>query len=592
MSHITHHIGPLHKMAEMLDANSWIAEEGKEICRRIAASRTLFDFLDHITQIDPFADSIGAEFKKANMIASVPAYRMLRSALGMQLGQFVQQLATVMTPIADDPTDSWNRLAEAVAVSSERSTQMLDVLSEGELQSEYRRMAERLIDENPHAVYPTSPYRASHGKVIDNGDCTQVEAVMSSQTYTSIRISEGVLEPDDTQLKSIYSPLGRCVCFIDKNVDQIMGQQVENYFQHHRIKIEKLSYRAMEVDKGTATVESMLGDLKRLGVSRNEPVLIIGGGVLSDTGGLACGLYHRGTPYVMLSTSLVAGIDAGPSPRTCCDGFGYKNLFGAYHAPILSIVDRSMFQTLKRGWIRHGIAEIIKMAVVKDDQLFNDLELAGATLITTRFGASLHKKRSAIHNISRRILGRAIRSYVDAEYGNLYETHQCRPHAYGHTWSPGFEIPAGMLHGHAVSVGMGFGAFVSLRNGWIQEEDCHRILRLISSFELSLWHPILDDRRRVWDAQIKMIEKRGGHLAAPLPRHRIGNCGYLSHFSERELNDALLEYKKVCRSFPRMGLGIEAHCRDVGLEDPATVGCSLQNSATEVQTPTETVRRS
>ena len=250
-----------------------------------------------------------------------------------------------------------------------------------------------------------------------------------------------------------------------------------------------------------------------------------------------------------------------------------------------------MFQTLKRGWVRHGIAEIIKMAVVKDDQLFNDLELAGATLITTRFGASLHKKRSAIHNISRRILGRAIRSYVDAEYGNLYETHQCRPHAYGHTWSPGFEIPAGMLHGHAVSVGMGFGAFVSLRNGWIQEEDCHRILRLISSFELSLWHPILDDRRRVWDAQIKMIEKRGGHLAAPLPRHRIGNCGYLSHFSERELNDALLEYKKVCRSFPRKGLGIEAHCRDVGLEDPATVGCSMQNHGATVPSSTEAARR-
>ena len=592
MSHIINHIGPLHKMAETLDANSWIAEDGKEICRRLAASRTLFDFLEHITQIDPFADSIGVEFKQANMISSVPAYRMLRSALGMQLGQFSRQLATVMSPITDDPTDSWNRFADAVAVSEERSTQMLDLLSEGELQSQYRRLADRLIDENPHAVYPTSPYRASDGKVIDSVDCTQVEAVMTSQTYTSIRISEGVLEPDDTQLRSIYSPLGRCVCFIDKNVDRIMGQQVENYFQHHSIELEKLSYRAMEVDKGTSTVESMLGDLKRLGVSRNEPVLIIGGGVLSDTGGLACGLYHRGTPYVMLSTSLVAGIDAGPSPRTCCDGFGYKNLFGAYHAPILSIVDRTMFQTLKRGWIRHGIAEIIKMAVVKDDQLFNDLELAGATLITTRFGASLHKKRSSIHNISRRILGRAIRSYVDAEYGNLYETHQCRPHAYGHTWSPGFEIPAGMLHGHAVSVGMGFGAFVSMRNGWIQEEDCHRILRLISTFELSLWHPVLDDRRRIWDAQIKMIEKRGGHLAAPLPRHRIGNCGYLSHFSERELNDALLEYKKVCRSFPRMGLGIEAHCRDVGLEDPATVGCSLQNNGATVPSSPEAVRRS
>ena len=77
----------------------------------------------------------------------------------------------------------------------------------------------------------------------------------------------------------------------------------------------------------------------------------------------------------------------------------------------------------------------------------------------TRFGA-LQANRSnvdaEIHDLSQRILGRAIKSYVEAEYGNLYETHQCRPHAFGHTWSPGFEIPAGLLHGHAVSVGMGF----------------------------------------------------------------------------------------------------------------------------------------
>ena len=48
-------------------------------------------------------------------------------------------------------------------------------------------------------------------------------------------------------------------------------------------------------------------DLKKNGVSRNEPVLIIGGGVISDIGGFACALYHRSTPYVMLCTSIVSG---------------------------------------------------------------------------------------------------------------------------------------------------------------------------------------------------------------------------------------------------------------------------------------------
>ena len=69
-----------------------------------------------------------------------------------------------------------------------------------------------------------------------------------------------------------------------------------------------------------------------------------------------------------------AGIDAGPSPRTCCDGFGYKNLYGAYHPPIQTITDRFFFNSLHPGWLRHGIAEIIKMSVTKDYELFQLLE--------------------------------------------------------------------------------------------------------------------------------------------------------------------------------------------------------------------------
>ncbi|NER80019.1 MAG: sedoheptulose 7-phosphate cyclase, partial [Leptolyngbya sp. SIO1D8] len=329
--------------------------------------------------------------------------------------------------------------------------------------------------------------------------------------------------------------------------------------------------------------ESMLGDFKRLGVSRNEPVLIIGGGVLADTGGLACALYHRNTPYVMLSTSIVAGIDAGPSPRTCCDGFGYKNLFGAYHPPILSITDRFFFKTLREGWLRHGIIEIVKMAVVKDAELFAYLEQAGPRLITTRFGTMNSQADTEITDLSQKILGAALRSYVAAEYGNLYETHQCRPHAYGHTWSPGFEIEAGLLHGHAVSIGMGFGAYLSYRMNWIGAHDFHRILRLISSFGLSLWHDILLKKETLWASQEKIVQKRGRNLAAPLPKHAIGQCGYLNSLTRDELYEAMDEYQKICAGYPRQGLGINPLCSDVGLEDPSTVGHTTASSTQTCQ---------
>ena len=73
-----------------------------------------------------------------------------------------------------------------------------------------------------------------------------------------------------------------------------------------------------------------------------------------------------------------------------------------------------------------------------------------------------------------------------------------------------------------------------------------------------------------------MIENRGGHLAAPLPRNGIGQCGYLNEITQSELYEALSDYEKICRSMERKGRGFEAHCRDVGLEDPSTAARSLE----------------
>jgi 3-dehydroquinate synthetase len=226
---------------------------------------------------------------------------------------------------------------------------------------------------------------------------------------------------------------------------------------------------------------------------------------------------------------------------------------------------------LKEGWLRHGIIEIIKMAVTKDAELFEMMEQAGPRLIETRFGTMSCEADAEINLLSQKILGAALRSYVAAEYDNLYETHQCRPHAYGHTWSPGFEIEAGLLHGHAVAIGMGFGAYLSLRMNWIDETQFQRIMRLISSFGLSLWHDIMLRTDTLWASQQKIFEKRGSNLAAPLPKGEIGQCGYLNSLTREELDQAVAEYRLICLEYPRKGLGIEPHCSDVGLEDPSTV---------------------
>ncbi len=540
-------------------------------------------FLTASIEASVFSPAYGDAFAAAGAVRAIAPCRMLRGSLNLPLRHYVALVAQAASAFETN-ADAWSAFAERVHASAgfagvRLATYLTEYLPDRARNASYARLVARLVEDDPHAIYPTSTYRESDGHVAATSDHRSVEAVTSVRTFASIRMTDNVLDVDQPDLRDVYRPLGRCICLIDRDVHAQYGDRLERYFEAHGIPLETLVYRAMETDKGLATVERMLGDFKRLGVMRNEPVLIVGGGVLADTGGLACALYGRNTPYVMVATSIVAGIDAGPSPRTCCDGFGYKNLLGAYHPPVLCITDRFFFRTLREGWLRHGIAEIVKIATVASADLFADLEAARSELVATRFGTIGCEPGDAIGTLSQKILGGAMRSYIEAEYGNLYETHQCRPHAYGHTWSPGFEIEAGLLHGHAVAIDMGFGAYLSHRAGWLDRLALERILALIDAYGLSLWHDVLDDERVMWESHRKIVQKRGGNLVAPLPRGEIGRCGYLNELTRPSFFRALAEYRSLCAAYPRGGRGIDPLCGDVGLEDPSAVIARLETSA-------------
>ena len=582
MTVMTNTTSAIKAFIDAYDSEKLESQDLETAIKQICDSESFKGLLLALINSPAFSEELGKEFAQVNAIEGISACRSLRSCLNFNLSTFFATFCELVSAFDEAVGENWYKFANRIHPSEFAKIKLIDNLKKSEVQGQfYQELADKLVQEDPHAIFPTSCYRQSRGYVESTEDYTNIQAVLNSSTFTSVKLIDNCLDPEQTVLRDIYISLGRCVCLVDENVERFFGEQIEHYFDYHGIPLEKIVYRAMEVDKGISTVEKMLGDFKRLGVSRNEAVLIVGGGVLADTGGLACALYHRNTPYVMLSTSIVAGIDAGPSPRTCCDGFGYKNLFGAYHPPVVSITDRYFFKTLRQGWLRHGVTEMIKMAVVKDKELFELLEKGGLDIVNTSFGVVDCEPDDEVSIISQRILACSLRSYVEAEYDNLYETHQCRPHAYGHTWSPGFEIEAGLLHGHAVSIGMGFGAYLSYRLNWITKAECDRIMNLISTFGLSLWHDIFLKKETVWSAQVKIVQKRGQNLAAPLPKGEIGKCGYLNEIAKEDLFSYIDEYQEYCQAFPRNGLGIDPLCSDVGLEDPSTVGNSIAQPVEE-----------
>ncbi len=457
----------------------------------------------------------------------------------------------------------------------------MNILSTVPTNSSSRELTEKIIEslETAHQQesntirvkhspkYLTSQWYTGYGEITHGDDYRSFEISATFTLKGEVKVVDGVFSFSNRILADLYQSRGRCVAIVDQTVNELYGESLQAYFKHHSIPLETLALRAWEADKTTDTVYEILKFLGKDGsdVSRNEPVLVVGGGVLSDVAGLACALQHRRTPYVMVGTTVVSAIDAGPSPRTCVNGQLFKNSMGAYHPPVLTLVDRSFFRTLSKGHIRNGMAEAIKMGVTDDINLFELLEQYGPQLVETHFGTINCDEE--LGKIADEIIYKALYSYMKHEGTNMFETYQDRPHAYGHTWSPRYEPSAKLMHGHAVTIGMTFGATLSHKLGWLSAEDRDRIINLCRSLGLSVYHPILEDFDLMMEGQKNMRRKRGdGGLWAPLPKGTIGACDYAQDVSIELLKEAVAEHKAVCSKFPDGGAGQEMYLKDLGLE--------------------------
>ena len=563
-------ISHINNFITKFDVDHLITQKSDLIIEFISKDENFIDILIWLTSINPYNNDLAEKFSKNNSITALPHLKILKTSLNLNTDKFFLELSNLIKPFDLNFSNKIREISLYISNKKIGKIKLLNNLLSSSNTLFYKNLVEEFEKSNPYALYPTSSYRNSTGHVVSTNDYQEIEATMHLHTFTSIKVVEDTFNVNNHILRDNYKSFGRCVCLIDKNIENNYGEKLDEYFKFHQIKLDKLVYRAMEVDKHIGNVEKISEDFRKLGVNRNEPILIIGGGVIGDIGAFAASIYHRSTPYIMLATSVVSAIDSGPSPRSCCDAGGFKNLLGSFHAPVLNISDRSFFKTLRTSWVRHGIAEIHKMAVIRDKELFLLLEQTGIDLMKTHFGTINCNETESIVSNSKKIIGLSLKSYVESEYDNLHEVHSIRDHAYGHGLSANFELKAGLLHGHAISVEMCLSAFMSFKRGWISEIDMHRILKLFNEFELSIWHDILLDKDCMLEGYEKILQKRGGNLAIPVPKG-IGVCGYINDLTKKELLKIIDEYKDVVKNYKRKGLGVEPLCQDAGLEDPLSI---------------------
>ncbi len=402
---------------------------------------------------------------------------------------------------------------------------------------------------------------------------TSTDCAFHIEGYEKIDFSllyvNGAFKIGNPEIAESYAPFRRCLMVIDQTVYGLYRQQIVRYFAHYQIDLTVFQVSIKEPEKTLRTFEKIVDAFADFGLVRKEPVLVVGGGLTTDVAGFACSAYRRKTNYIRVPTSLIGLIDASVAIKVAVNHGKLKNRLGAYHASQKVILDFSFLGTLPIDQIRNGMAELIKIAVVGNQEIFELLEEHGAALLHSRFGYL--NGTPELQAVGHRLTYKAIQVMLELEVPNLHELDLDRVIAYGHTWSPTLELTPEppMLHGHSVNIDMAFTATIAQLRGYISVEDRNRILGLMSRLGLAIDSPYLTPEL-LWKATEAITRTRDGWQRAAAPRP-IGQCVFMNDLTRSELDKALAVHRAIAQNYPRQGNGEDMYVR----LDPALEGAGV-----------------
>ncbi|WPO42996.1 3-dehydroquinate synthase [Tardiphaga sp. 42S5] len=221
-----------------------------------------------------------------------------------------------------------------------------------------------------------------------------------------------------------------------------------------------------EGSKSYSGLEKVSEALIAAKIERNDLVIALGGGVVGDLAGFAAAILRRGVDFVQVPTSLLAQVDSSVGGKTGINSPQGKNLLGAFHQPVLVVVDTAVLDTLSPRQFRSGYAEVAKYGVLGDVAFFTWLEANHADIM--RGGSAREHAIATSCRAKAGVVSRDERENGERALLNL-----------GHTFGHALEAVTGfsdrLFHGEGVSVGMVLAAQLSAQLGMIAESDATRV---------------------------------------------------------------------------------------------------------------------
>jgi 3-dehydroquinate synthase len=307
----------------------------------------------------------------------------------------------------------------------------------------------------------------------------------------------------------------RVLCAVDSGVlaqRPSLCREIESYAEAHPESMH-LCGPILVVDggesckNGSAAVDTIMSAIHNNHLCRHSFIVAIGGGAVLDAVGYCAAVAHRGLRLIRMPTTVLGQNDAGIGVKNGINVLGRKNFVGTFAPPFAVINDFAFLDTLPPREFRAGMAEAVKVALIKDKSFFD-------YLYTRRFELAAFSPRPIEEMIHRCA---AQHMHHIGTGGDPFELGSARPLDFGH-WSAHKleEMTGGLLkHGEAVAVGMALDSLYSYYDGMIEESDLRRIFVLIADLGLPLYHSAL----AALDVNVALNEFRehlGGELTITL----------------------------------------------------------------------------
>ncbi len=198
--------------------------------------------------------------------------------------------------------------------------------------------------------------------------------IQASQTY-EVKIGNGLLDRLGQELAQIAG--GKVMIITDETVAPLYLARAYQSLRNAGFTVYTGSVPAGEGSKDLKYYVNLLELIAEKQLTRSDTLVALGGGVVGDLTGFVAASYLRGIRFVQVPSTLLAMVDSSVGGKTAVNLRAGKNLVGAFHQPSLVLCDTELLNTLPPEVFRAGCAEVLKTAILFDEELFSHLRQRG-----------------------------------------------------------------------------------------------------------------------------------------------------------------------------------------------------------------------